>query len=175
MRIMVIILSSFAGLVLVLHVALPLRLNELIGSGAWAPEAIVWVAVVGAWAMATALVAPAPSLAVWLFASAGVLGLFVGARTDDRQLILWSAVANVLAVLATLARQEKRAADRVEWHREQRDIAVHLALRSLQETVPDLLAHVPSASHDAFVPAQPSLLHPIVPASRPTDPQAPRR
>jgi hypothetical protein len=125
-----------------------LHLNELIKRGADATEAVVWVSIFAAWALATALVYTAPSVAGWLFASAGVIGLAVGASADDQLLIVWGAVATGLAGLTTLARREKRVADQAERHREQRDIAVHLALRSLQETVPELLSRVPDAGVD---------------------------
>lgn len=67
---------------------------------------------------------------------------------------LGNSVLYSVAVLTTLARREKRVADQVEWHHEQRNIVVHLPLRILQESVPELLARVPGAGVDASSPVR---------------------
>jgi hypothetical protein len=163
MRITIIILGSFAGPVLVSHAAIPLRLNELIEGRARTLDAAVWVAFFVALTIATALVYTTPSVAFCLFAASGVSGLFLGATTSDRLLTIWAAVAIGLALLTLLACWEKRAADRTERYREEREVAVHLALRSLQETVPELLACGPDADQPTPVQIRSSPPHPIVP------------
>lgn len=165
MRIMVIILSSLAAHVLILHAALPLRLNELLGSETRSLEALAWVVCFGAWAAATALVYPAPGAAGWLFALACLVGFAAGAATDDRLLVFWGAVAAGLTVLTTVAQREQRAIELMTRHQEQREIAVYMALRSLQETVPELLARAPesgldSTSHVAGFPSHRSKSRP---------------
>jgi hypothetical protein len=146
MRIMLTILSGFAGLILVQNADILIRLDDLIRGGVRLDAASAWVGFCGAWALATALVYPAPREAGWLFGATGAGGLYVGVSTEVRVLVIWAAFASGLALLTTLACWEKRAADRFALHREQRDVAVHLALRSLQETVPELLARVPNAA-----------------------------
>jgi hypothetical protein len=149
MRIMLTILSGFTGLILVQHADLLVRLDDLLRGGVRPDPASAWVGLIGAWALATALVYPAPRAAGWLFGGAGVFGLVVGVSNDVRVIVTWAALATGLALLTLPACWEQRAADRAERHREQREVAVHLALRSLQETVPDLLARVPKADHSA--------------------------
>jgi hypothetical protein len=61
------------------------------------------------------------------------------------------------------SRGRKPPASQRAWHREQHDIAVHLALRSLQETVPELLARVPDAGVDATAPVPPASSPPGAP------------
>jgi hypothetical protein len=156
MRIMVIILSSFASLVLIQHADILFRLTDLLGGGVRPDAPSAWVGFFGAWALATALVYPAPRVAGWLFVGASVIGFSFGISNDFRLLTMWAAVASGLALLTARAYSEKRAADHAEWHREQRDVAVHLALRSLQETVPELLARVPTASLDPAAPVRPT-------------------
>jgi hypothetical protein len=163
MRIMLAILSSFAGLVLILHADILFRLTDLIGGSVRPDAASAWVGLFGAWALATALVYPAPRAAGWVFGGAGGVGLYVGVSNDFQLLVMWAAVAAGLALLTVIACWEKRAADRSEWHREQREAAVHQALRSLQETVPELLARVPDPDHVA--PVRPSPTHSVVSTS----------
>jgi hypothetical protein len=143
MRITVIILSSFAGLVLVLDAAVPIRLTSLTGNGVRTPEVVGTLALFVAWAVGTALVYPAPDLARWSFTLASVTGLAVGISLPGRVLIVWGTIAGGLAMLTTLAQREKRCTDQRDWQREQQDIAVHLPMRSLQEAVPELLTRVP--------------------------------
>ena len=159
MRIMVIVLSSFAALVIIAHAAVPLRLTSLTGNGVRTPEVLSCLALFAAWAVATALVYPAPTLASWCFALASVIGLYAGISLGFRVLIVWGVIAGGLAVLTTLARREKRLADQRDWQREQQEIAVYLAMRGIQETVPELLAHGPTGELPRAapgVPAQPT-------------------
>jgi hypothetical protein len=144
MRVTVIILSSFAGLVLVIDAAVPIRLTSLTGSGVSTPDVVGTLALFVAWTVGTALVYPAPTLARWCFTVASVTGLAVGISLPLRVLIVWGTIAGGLALLTTLAQREKRRADQRDWQREQQDKAVYLAMRSLQETVPELLARVPA-------------------------------
>jgi hypothetical protein len=144
MRIMVIILSSFAALVIIEHAAVPLRLTSLTGRGVRTAEVVSCLALFAAWAVATALVYPAPTLAMWGFTLASFIGLAVGISLGLQVLIVWGVIAGGLAVLTLLAQREKRLADQRDRQREQQEIAVYLAMRSLQETVPELLARVPA-------------------------------
>ena len=159
MRIMVIVLSTFAALVIIEHAAVPLRLTSLTGRGVRTPEVVSCLALFTAWAVATALVYPAPTLAIWGFTLTSFIGLYVGINLGFEVLGVWGVIAGGLAVLTLFAQREKRRADQRERQREQQEVAVYLALRSLQETVPELLARVPSgerpgAAHD--VPEQPT-------------------
>ena len=96
------------------------------------------------------------TLALPCFTLASFIGLALETGLPFRRLLVWGTIAGVLAMLTILARREKRLAERRDWHREQRDIAVHLALRSLQATVPELLARVPEAGVDATAPVPPA-------------------
>ena len=143
MRIMVIVLSTFAALVIIAHAAVPLRLTSLTGSGVRTPEVIGCLALFTAWAVATSLVYPAPTLSLWGFTLTSFIGLYVGISLGFEVLIVWGVIAGGLAVLSLLAQREKRLADQRDRRREQQEAAVYLALRSLQETAPQLLARVP--------------------------------
>ena len=143
MRVMVIILSSFTALIMVQQIAVPLRLSAVTGAGVPTSEAMASVSLFCAWTLATALVYRFPGVAVWSFAIAGVIGVGGGVTIDQPALVRWGIVAAVLAVLTPLAQWEKRVADQIARQREQQEMAVHLAMRSLQETVPELLGRVP--------------------------------
>ncbi len=143
MRILVIILSAFAVLLMVEHVAVPVRLTLMTSWGVRTAEMLACVGLFGTWALATALVYRFPGAAVWSFAVAGVIGLFGGVLIAFPALVLWGTLANGFALLTTLARREQSAAEQIAWRRTQQDLAVYLALRGLQETVPELLAPVP--------------------------------
>lgn len=148
MRIMVIILSSFAALVMVEHISLPLRLALLAGSGGRSLEALGCLGLFGAWALATALVFHWPGLASGSFALAGGIGLAIGERLNLPVLTAWGGVALGLALLTLLARREQQVAKHQAQRREHHEEAVYLALRRLQETVPELLTRVPECNLD---------------------------
>ena len=148
MRIMVITLSSFAAPVLVEQIALPLRLALLAGSGGRSLEALGCLGLFGAWALATALVFHWPGLASGSFALAGGIGLSIGEHRNLPVLTVWGGIALGLALLALLARREQQVAEHQAQRREHHEEAVYLALRRLQETVPELLACVPERNVD---------------------------
>jgi hypothetical protein len=140
MRIAVIILSLFGALVMVDHAVLPMRLVMLISAGEQSPRAVGSLALFALWTAAAALVYAYPGLAVWLFALAGGVGITTGLTGTSAEFPLWGVVAVLLAALTNVAAKEKRVADQVAWAREQHELAMHAALRSLQEAVPGLLA-----------------------------------
>lgn len=145
MRVAVIILSLVAGLLMSDHIVIPMRLGVLIGSGVRAHEAVVAVGLFTLWTLATALVYPYPGVAAWLFALAAAIGLYDGVTYSFEVFTLWGSVAVGLAGLTYVAHREKQVADQIAWRREQHEQAVHAALRSLHDAVPELL----SRSHHA--------------------------
>jgi hypothetical protein len=163
MRIMVIILSSFATLILVEPSALPLHLALLAASGVRTAEASGCLGLFSAWALATALVYSSPVIAGWLFVVAGIIGLYVGTDIGYPVLSLWGCLAFGLALLTVWAYREKCVADHLAWQREQLELAVHLAMRSLQETVPELLARVPDGDRGDLLTARAAALTPSAP------------
>ena len=99
MRITVIILSSFAGLVLVLDATVPIRLAALTLSGERTPEVVGILALFVAWMVGTALVYSAPTLALPCFTLASFIGLSLGFSLPFRRLLVWGTIAGGLAVL----------------------------------------------------------------------------
>jgi hypothetical protein len=140
MRIAVIILSLLCALVMVDHSVLPMRLSMLISAGERSPKAIGSLVLFALWTAAAALVYAYPGVACWHFALAGGVGIYTGVTSTVAEFPLWGSVAVMLAVLTRVATREKRVADEVAWARGQHELAVHAALRSLYETVPELFA-----------------------------------
>jgi hypothetical protein len=148
MRITVIILSVLAALLIVDHLTVPVRLTMMTSWDVQTREVVACVGFFAAWAVATALVYGQPGVAVWGFAGTGLIGLVSGVTIPYPGLVLWGSIAYGFALLAHLARHEQRVADQRARHREQQELAVFLALRSLQETVPELLTRVPDGVAD---------------------------
>jgi hypothetical protein len=151
---MIIILSSFATLLMVEHLNIPVRLAVVISWGARASEATVYIGLFGAWTLATALIYRFPGIAVWGFAVSGLIGLASSRIILNPAPVLWGGIATGFALLTTLARREHHLAEQSARHRAQHEMAVYLALRSLQETVPELLARVPDTGVNAVHPVQ---------------------
>jgi hypothetical protein len=170
MRIAVITLSVVALFVMSDHTVIPLRVSILISSEVRPNDALSSLVLFSAWAVATALVYPMPAVAVWLFALAGVFGLFDGLSNSIEELAFWGSIALGLAALSSFARREKQSADRLELAREQHYRAVHAALRSLQESAPHLLDPTPDIG-----PSGSHTLRPMPASMIPSQRQAARR
>jgi hypothetical protein len=140
MRVAVIILSTFVGLVMLEVTVIPMHVSVLISFGERPHEAVGSLALFALWMVATALVYGCPGVACWLFALIGVVGLYDGITNSIEEFTLWGAVSLGLAALTSVAHREKRLVDRRDWARTQHELAVHAALRSLHETMPELLA-----------------------------------
>ena len=145
MRVAVIILSCFGGLVMLEHTVIPLRLIALISSSERSHEGLGSLVLFALWTGATALVYGYPGVAGCLFALVGVARLYDGLTNRIEEFVLWGSLAIGLAALTSLAYREKRLADQVAWARTQHELAVHAALRSLHETVPELLIRSPNS------------------------------
>jgi hypothetical protein len=150
MRVAVIILSCFGGLLMLDHTVIPMRLMALISSSVISSsershEVLGSLALFALWVGATALIFGFPGIAWKLFALLGIVGLYDGLTKDIEEFVFWGAIATGLAALTWLARREKRLADQVAWARTQHELAVHAALRSLHETVPELLIRSPNS------------------------------
>lgn len=151
MRITVIILSSFSALLMVDHLTVPVRLTMITSWDVQTREIVACVGLFGAWAVATALVYRLPGVAVWAFAVTGLIGILSGMTIPYSALALWGSIAFGFALLTTFVRREQRLAEQRAQHHEQHETAVFLALRSLQETAPELLTRVPNG-HAGDVP-----------------------
>jgi hypothetical protein len=155
MRIGLIILGIFAGLVMIEHAVVPLRIGILMTSGLRPHDAVGGVALFCVWIVATALVYAYPAVAACLFAVAAGFGLVNGLSYGSEELVLWGSIALGMAVLTVLARREKRIADEHELAQERHRLAVHAALRSLQETAPELLSRTPDGDRPDTLPIGP--------------------
>ena len=144
MRVAVIIISLFGGLVMLDQAVIPMRLIMLISSSERSHAAVGSLALFALWTVATALVYAYPGVACWLFALAGGVGVYDSATMSIAEFPLWGLVAVMLAALTGVATREKRWEDQIAWARQQHDLAMHAALRSLQEAVPELLARSPN-------------------------------
>jgi hypothetical protein len=140
MRFMVILLGIFGGMVIVEQAFVPLRTSQLMAAG-------LNITIVGSIllfacrSIATACVYRLPAIAVWLYSIGGVIGLYAGITESFRALVTWGILANVLALICTFARREKREADIRSWEREQQITDLLTAVRAIQlaETPPTVL------------------------------------
>lgn len=145
MRVAIIILSCFTGLVIHDYTVIPVRLSAFVKSDERPLEVMGSLILFVLWTAATALVYAYPAVARWLFALAGGVGFYVGITYGIEEFTIWGLVAVSLAAFTSVACREKQAADHVAWARAQHELAVYTALRSLDQTVPELLSRVPEA------------------------------
>lgn len=145
MRVAVIIISLFGGLVMVDYAVIPMRLIMLISSSERSHEAVGSLVLFALWTVATAFVYAYPGVACWFFALAGGVGIYHSVTKSIEEFPLWGLVAVMLATLTGVASREKRLADQIAWTRAQHELAVHEALRRLQEAVPELLSCSPAS------------------------------
>src|SRR3712207_2761063 len=131
MRVAVIILGCFGGLVMLDHAVIPMRLITLVSSSERTHEGLGSLALFALWVGATALIFGYPGIAWKLFALLGLVGLYDGLTKGIEEFVLWGALAAGLAALTWLTRREKQVADQRDWARVQHELAVHAALRSL--------------------------------------------